>query len=80
MGEIDDPKNYRSIKYLSTTYKLITSVLTNYTYSSLNENNFLPLEQIGCQRGSYSFEDQVLIKKMILKVARKEVEISEKHG
>lgn len=47
--ETDDPKSYRLIRCLPTTYKLITYDLTNCTYSFLEENNILPLEN-GYQR------------------------------
>ena len=61
-----EPKNYRPITCLSTTYKLLTSILTERTYKHLDENNLLPLEQKGCKRGSYGCKDQLLINKMII--------------
>ena len=60
------PKNYRPITCLSTTYKILTSILTDRTYQFLETNNTLPLEQKGCKRGSYGCKDQLLINKMIL--------------
>ena len=65
------PKNYRPITCLSTTYKLLASVLTNRTYSHLEQNNLFPLEQKGCRRGSHGSKDQLMIKKMILESCKK---------
>ena len=62
----EESKNYRPITCLSTTYKLLTSILTERTYKHLDENSLLPLEQKGCRRGSYGCKDQLLINKMIL--------------
>lgn len=42
MCENDDPKNYRPIKYQSTTYKLITSVFTDRTYIFSRKTTFFP--------------------------------------
>ena len=48
-------------------YKILTSILTKYTYSFLNDSSLFPIEQKGCKRGSYNCKDQLLINKMILK-------------
>ena len=63
--ETDEPKNYLPITCLSTTYQLLTSIITESAYSHLDLNNILPLEQKGCRRGSYGCKDQLLINKMI---------------
>ena len=42
------PKNYRPITCLSTSYKLLTSVLTDRTFSHLEQNDLFTLEQSGC--------------------------------
>ena len=47
-------------------YKIITSILTEYTYSFLIDTGIFPDEQKGCKRGSYICKDQLLINKMIL--------------
>ena len=70
-NDTKDPKNYRPITCLSTTYKSLTSVLTNKTYSHLEQNNLFPLEQKRCRRGSYGGKDQLMINKMILKNYKK---------
>ena len=66
----EDPKNYRPITCLSTSYKILTSILSNRTYNFLEENNLLPIEQKGCRRNSYGCKDQLLINKMVLEDVR----------
>ena len=70
-NETNDAKNYRPITCLSTTYKLLTSVLTDRTYLHLERNNLFPLEQKGCRRGSYGCKDQLLVNKMLLENCKK---------
>jgi len=60
------PKNYRPITCLPTTYKILTSILTEKLYEHLETNNLLPTEQKGCKKGSYGCKDQLLINKAIL--------------
>ena len=60
-----NPKNFRPITCLSTSYKLLTSILTERTYKHIDEQNIFP----GCRRGSYGCKDQLLINKMILENA-----------
>ena len=64
--ETRNPKNYRPITCLPTTYKILTSIITRRLYSFLEENNLLPVEQKGCRKGSYGCKDQLLINKAIL--------------
>ena len=59
INDTKDPKNYRLITCLSTTYKLLTPVLTDSTYSHLEQNDLFPPEQKGCRRGSYGCKDQL---------------------
>ena len=47
-------------------YKIITSILTDYTYSFLIDTGIFLDEQKGCKRGSYICKDQLLINKMTL--------------
>ena len=68
-SETSNPKNYRPITCLSTTYKLLTSILTERTYKHLDKQNIFPIEQKGCRKGSYGCKDQLLINKMILENA-----------
>lgn len=64
------PKNYRPITCLPTTYKILTSILTEKIYEHLDSNGMLPIEQKGCRRGSYGCKDQLLINKAILEEVR----------
>ena len=64
-------KNYRPITCLSTTYKLLTSIMTDRTYKHLEQNSLFPIEQKGCRRGSYGCKDQLMINKMILENCKK---------
>ena len=66
-----DPKIYRPTTCLSTTCKLLTSVLTDRTYSHLEQNDLFPLEQKVYRRDSYSCKDQLMINKMILENCKK---------
>ena len=64
--ETNNPKTYRPITCLPTTYKILTSIIADRTYNHLEENNLPPTERKGCRRGSYSCKDQLLINRMIL--------------
>ena len=70
-SDTKDPKNYRPITCISTTHKLLISVLTDRTYLHLEQNDLLPLEQKGYRHGSYGCKDQLLINKMILENSKK---------
>ena len=61
-----DETNNRPITCLTTMYKILTSILTEYTYSFLIHSGLFPDEQKGYKRGSYGCKDQLLINKMIL--------------
>ena len=65
------PKNYRPITCLTTMYKILTSILTEYTYSFLIDSGLFLDEQKGRKRGSYGYKDQLLINKMILENCHK---------
>ena len=43
--ETQYPKNYRPITCLTTTYKILTSIITEHMYIFLEENSILPQEQ-----------------------------------
>lgn len=66
----ENPKNYRPITCLTTSYKLLTSILSERTYSHMEDNNIFPIEQKGCKKGSYGCKDQLLINRMILENAK----------
>jgi len=67
----EDPKNYRPITCLPTTYKILTAALTNRIYDHLQTNKILPDEQKGCCRKSRGCKDQLLISKMVLSLTKK---------
>ena len=70
-SETNNPKNYRPITWLSTIYKLLTSIITERTYSFLEQKELLPCEQKGCLNGSYGCKDQLLINRMIIEICYK---------
>ena len=70
-NDTKDLKNYRPVTCLSNNCKLLTSVLTDRTYSQPEQYDLFPLEQEGCRRGSYGCKDQFLINKMILENCKK---------
>ena len=63
--ETTNAKNYRPITCLSTTYKILTSILTDRMYEFMEANKLFPLEQKGCKKGSYGCKDQLLINHML---------------
>ena len=65
-SETNNPKNYRPITCLSTTYKLLTSIIMEHTNSFLEQKELLPCEQKGCPKGSYRCTDKLLINRMII--------------
>ena len=71
VSETNNPKNYRPITCFSATYKLLTSIITDRTYSFLEQKKLLPCEQKGCQKGTYGCKDQLLINRMIIENCHK---------
>ena len=63
--------NYRPITCLSTTWKLLTSIISNAIYDHLSDKGLIPWEQKGCKRKSRGTKDQLLIDKMIMKHAKR---------
>ncbi len=49
--ETANPKNYRPITCLPTTYKTLTAILLQRISKYLQENNLFPEEQKGCCKG-----------------------------
>lgn len=60
-NETENHRNYQSITCLSTSYKLLTSILTERTYCHLEEHNICLIKQKGCRGGSYGCKDQLLM-------------------
>ena len=65
-SDTNNPKKYRPFTCLSTTYKLLTSIIKECTSSFLEQKELLAGEQKGCQKGSYGCKDELLINKMII--------------
>ena len=61
-NDTDHQKNYCLIRCLLTTYKLLTSILSERTYKHMEEHTLFPIEQKGCRKGFYGCKDQLLIK------------------
>ena len=66
-----NPQNYRPIACLSTSYKVLTSILTERGYTHILKNDIIPEEQRGCTRNSHGCKDQLLINKMIIEDCKK---------
>ena len=63
--------NYRPITCLSTTWKLLASIISNAIYDHLSDKGLISWEQKGCKRKSRGMKDQLLIDKMIMKHAKR---------
>lgn len=78
---MNNPNIYKQIESLSTTYKLLTSFVTEYTYSFFEQKNVLPCKQKGCRKKSYGCKDQLLINNMIIENShKKKIEVLAQHG
>jgi hypothetical protein len=62
----ENPKNYRPVTYLPTTYKLITTIISRCMQKYMDTENLLPKEQKGCCSGTKGCKDQPLISKVVL--------------
>jgi hypothetical protein len=65
-----DPANYRPITCLSTTWKLLSSILASAIGDHLNQNGILAKEQKGCTKGSRGTKDQLMMDKTIMRDSR----------
>ena len=59
--------NYRPITSLPLVWKLLTGVIAEEIYESLDTNLLLPQEQKGCRRKSSESNDLLFIDKMIMR-------------
>ena len=76
-GDPKDPKNYRPITCLPTTYKLLTSIIAEKIRSHILDIDIMAEEQKGCCRGSLGCKEQLLIDLAILdEVHRKKRNLS----
>jgi hypothetical protein len=62
-----NPKNYRPVTCLPTTYKLLTSIISRCMQKYMDDENLLPKEQKRCSSGTKGCKDQRLISKVILR-------------
>ena len=65
------PKNYRPIACLPTTFKILTSVITDRLYSHLEKEAIMTPEQRGGKKDCYGCKDQLVINNAILKNYKK---------
>ena len=76
-GDPKDPKNYRPITCLSTTYKLLTSIIAEKIRNHISDTDIMTEEQKGCCRGSLGCKEQLIIDLAILdEVHRKKRNLS----
>ena len=69
--DTENPKNYRPIACLSTSYKVLISILTERGCTHITQDDILPEEQRGCVRDSYGCKNQLLINKIIIEDFKK---------
>ena len=69
--ETSIPKNYRPTACLPTTFKILTSVITDRLYSHLEREAIMTPEQRGGKKDSYGCKDQLMINNSILENCKK---------
>ena len=65
------PKNYRPIACLPTTFKILTSVITDRLYNHLEKEAIMTPEQRGEKKDCYGCRDQLMINNAILENCKK---------
>ena len=65
------PKNYRPIACLPTTFKILTSVITDRLYNHLEKESIMTPEQRGGKKDCYGCKDQLMINNAILENCKK---------
>ena len=65
------PKNYRPMACLPTTFKILTSVITDRLYSHLQKEAIMTPEQRGGKKDCYGCKDQLMINNAILENCKK---------
>ena len=65
------PKNYRLIVCLPTTFKILTSVITDRLYNHLEKESIMTPEQKGGKKDCYGCKDQLMINNAILENYKK---------
>ena len=64
-------KNYRPIACLPTTFKILTSVITDRLYNHLEKEAIMTPEQRGGKKDCYGCKDQLMINNAILENCKK---------
>lgn len=67
----ENPKNYRPITCLNTSYKILTSILANRISQHATTNKLIPPEQKGCSAKSRGCKDHLLLSKSLTEECRK---------
>ena len=65
------PKNYRPIVCLPTTFKILTSVITDRLYTHLDKEAIMTPEQRGGKKDCYGCRDQLMINNAFLENCKK---------
>lgn len=66
-----NPANYRPITCLCTTYKLLTSCITNKIYDHCMKHSILAEEQKGCCKNSQGSKEQLVVDMVVMNQAHK---------
>ena len=64
-NETKDPQNYRPIAINSSTYKLYTSLITDFVMQHCTQNDIITEEQAAGKIGGWGTTDQLFTNKMI---------------
>ena len=64
-------KNYRPIECLPTTFRILTSIITDRLYSHLEKEAIMTPEQRGRKKDCYGCKDQLMINNTILDNCKK---------
>ena len=65
------PKNYRSTACLPTTFKILTSVITDRLYNHLEKESIMTPEQRGGKKDCCGCKNQLMINNVILENCKK---------
>lgn len=67
----ENPAQYRPITCLPTTYKILTSIISEKLYNHLEKNKLLDEEQKGCRKKSRGCKEQLVIDSIVMSNAKK---------
>ena len=65
------PSSYRPITYLPSIWEILTGIISDKMYETLDERRVLTEEQNGCNKGARGTNDLVFIDKIVLKQAKR---------